>query len=190
MMSYSLEPAENEGAITLSTRRARILNLIVPGAGLIVLRREWLGFAVAMLFCVLAQIALLGWLIIPVTIPRWVGIPAGLAAVGVWWWGQWLMALRIGHTMNPEINRELAALAERARGAIRDGRMVEARHLLETALTINDEDVPANACWAELMTEMGSHTEAGRAWRRVLALARDAETRTVARRALRSPVTR
>lgn len=174
----------------LSIRYARILNLIVPGAGLIALRREWLGLAVAMLFAVLAQIALLGWLVIPVTISRWVSIGAGIAAAGVWWWGQWLTLQRIRQAASPEIERELAALADRARIAIREGNTDEARHLLQTALAINDEDVPANACWAELMTEMGSHSEACRAWRRVLALARDSETRSHARRALRAPAAR
>ena len=36
------------------------MNLLVPGTGLILLRREWLGLAMAMLFCVCAQVGLWG----------------------------------------------------------------------------------------------------------------------------------
>ena len=39
---------------------ARVINLVAPGSGLVLLRREWLGLAVAALFAVLGQVVVLG----------------------------------------------------------------------------------------------------------------------------------
>lgn len=54
----------------------RLLNLVVPGVGLILLRREWLGASLALGFGICGHIAVAGWLIAPAAIPRWL---AGLA---------------------------------------------------------------------------------------------------------------
>jgi hypothetical protein len=63
----------------------RILNLVVPGAGLILQRREWLGFSLALIFGICGNIAIAGWLIAPEAMPMWLtGLAAGLAAFS---WG-------------------------------------------------------------------------------------------------------
>lgn len=48
---------------------ALFLNILVPGAGLIVRGRHWLGFALAMLFALAANAAVAGWLVAPMAIP-------------------------------------------------------------------------------------------------------------------------
>ena len=57
-------------------------NLVVPGAGLIMLRREWLGFCLALLYSLCANFAVTGLLIAPMAWPRWlVAISAVLAGL-------------------------------------------------------------------------------------------------------------
>jgi hypothetical protein len=61
-----------------------LLNLVLPGAGLIFLRREWLGFSLSLLFGVCGNIALAGWLIAPHAIPpglRWLAV---LLTAAIW----------------------------------------------------------------------------------------------------------
>ena len=55
-----------------------LLNVILPGAGLILARREWLGFLLAIVFGICGNVALAGWLIAPAAIPPWL---AGLATI-------------------------------------------------------------------------------------------------------------
>lgn len=75
---------------------AWLLNVIVPGTGLIVRRREWLGFSLALVFGICGNVALAGWLIAPAAVPRWlVHVAAGLCGLS-WLLSQWLM-LRLDH---------------------------------------------------------------------------------------------
>ena len=46
-------------------------NLIVPGSGLIFLRREWLGFCLALIFSLCTNVAVIGYLIAPLAWPGW-----------------------------------------------------------------------------------------------------------------------
>jgi hypothetical protein len=55
-----------------------LLNLIVPGTGLILARREWLGFLLAVIFGICGNVALAGGFIAPAAIPPWL---TGVAAV-------------------------------------------------------------------------------------------------------------
>ena len=52
------------------------INAVVPGAGLIVRRREWFGLARSLLFALLAQIAVGGVWLWPAAIPRPVALVA------------------------------------------------------------------------------------------------------------------
>jgi hypothetical protein len=167
-------------------RLAIICNLVVPGSGLIVLRREWLGLALAVLFALLAEVALAGALIVPATIPVSLTTLSFSAAVLVWIGAQWRLLVRLRAAYGPAVERELASLRERAAAALAKRDYVDARDILSVALTINDEDVACNVQWAELMTLMGRFPQARRAWRRVLRLDRDDTHRRTAVEALAS----
>lgn len=161
-----------------------VVNLVVPGAGLIVLRRAWLGFAVALLFCVLSEIGLLGWLLIPATVPRWVSVAALAGGASVWGWSQWLLVRRYRISCGVAADRELRLLGRRSDEAIAANKLSEARDLLLAALTINDEHVETNLRWAQLLTRMGHRREASKAWQRVVQLDGSPERRREATRAL------
>ncbi|HUU82898.1 MAG TPA: hypothetical protein VM243_05270 [Phycisphaerae bacterium] len=168
----------------MRTRLAVVCNLIVPGSGLIVLRREWLGLAAAVLFGVFGQTALLGLLLLPATIPAWMTMLSFSAAVFVWLGAQWQLLVRIRTATGPDVERELAFLRRRAAEAVARQAYAEATDILRVAMTLDDEDLEANIQWAELMTLTGKFPQADRAWRRVLQLDRTGEHTRRARAAL------
>ena len=170
----------------MSRRRAFLCNIVVPGAGLIALRREWLGFALALLFCLTIQVAVVGSLLTPASVPPWGRWSAGTAALAVWCWSQWLFRRQLSIATGETPERELRLLCRRAAEAVDAERLEEAGDLLRAALTLNDEDVEVNVCWARLQMRMRRRPEARRAWRRVLQLCAKADVRREATEALRA----
>ena len=154
-------------------RLAVLSNLIVPGAGLIVLRREWLGFTLAVLFGIVAQIVILGLWIVPHDIPRWVWLAAVMVTIGVWLFAQWRLLIRVRDENSPDFVQELEELRSLAEVALQKEDFDEARRVLLVALKINDEDLAVQVLWARLMglTEQGKPARV--AWKRVKYLDRD-----------------
>ena len=131
-------------------RYAIFLNVLIPGSGLIVLRREWLGLSISVLFSLFAQIVIFGWLIVPLDIPKWAvtASVAGLAAV--WGLSQYLVFARIRQVSSPELARELHILRTRAREMMDRGEYAEARQVLLLARSVDDEDAESAVLWAKL----------------------------------------
>ena len=112
---YTSAPHRHRGVSrsTMSKWFAIILNLVAPGAGLIVLRREWLGTLLAAFFTALSLVGLWGWLIIPLVIPTWL-VGGSLVGAGLLWtWSQWLLYHRMKETCTPEVNIATYALLAR-----------------------------------------------------------------------------
>jgi hypothetical protein len=177
---YTPQPAtdcRSDRTRAMRRRLAIICNLVVPGSGLIVLRREWFGVAVAVLFGILAEVVLLGVLIVPATIPPWVTTLCFSAALFVWLGGQWRLWVRLRSADGPALEGELALLRERAAAAASERSYARATDIVRVALTLNDEDLACNVQQAELMTLMGRFAQARRAWRRVQSLDRKGEYR-------------
>jgi len=61
-----------------------LINLLIPGTGLILLGREWLGALLAVVFGICGQIALAGWLIAPAAVPRGLVVVAVIVAGLTW----------------------------------------------------------------------------------------------------------
>lgn len=72
-----------------------IMNVTVPGSGLILLGRAWLGFALAVWYCLATVIAVSGRYIAPVSIPWWLTAAAAALALTAWLIGQGLLVSRI-----------------------------------------------------------------------------------------------
>ncbi len=49
----------------------QLFNILIPGAGLIVRCREWLGFSLSLIFAICGNVAIAGWLIAPNALPTW-----------------------------------------------------------------------------------------------------------------------
>ena len=129
------------------------INLVIPGGGLIVLRREWLGFAISILFVVLTQIAIFGLLIVPLDLPRWAVVVALVGMAGVWVLSQWLVLVRGRLVASPELERELRDLRGRAREALARGDYAEANRALLVAISV----APAFAGKADIGPPYGVH---------------------------------
>ena len=159
-------------------------NALVPGAGLVLMRREWLGAALTVLFTTAVLVALWGWLLIPLEVPRWVTIGAAIAAAVTWLAAQALAWSRGRLVLGEEARARLRFLEQEAAEALERGELAEARELLLVALTLNDEYLPIRRQWAVLLTRTGRLPDARRAWKKLLKLDRAGTYREEARKAL------
>ena len=159
-------------------RVAVILNLLLPGTGLILLRREWLGLCTSLFFALALEVGLFSWLLAPLALPFWVQVVAWLCGGAIWVGAQMLVRSRLAFLNDPDLPEQMASLLRRADEAMRDENLKEARGLLRVALTLDDEDVEANVRLADLLTAQGRSKEARRVWRRVSRLDGTAQAAT------------
>lgn len=152
---------------------AILMNLLVPGSGLIVLGRVWLGIALAAWFGLSAEVAVCGWLIAPATIP--LGITAGAAVLSALAWlaGQGLIIARIRFLNDPNLAEDLAVLRGLAEMAVDRKDWTAARSALRVALSIDDGDLRTRVLWARFLTLRGKNARARRAWQEVRQLDRE-----------------
>lgn len=163
---------------------ARVVNVIAPGSGLILVRREWLGLALATLFAAAGQIAILGAWVIPLEVPGWLTAGAAGAGLLIWAHAQWLLHRRIRLSASPVLAEELVGLRRRAADALARADFADAQRILLVAMSINDEDADVAELWARLKSAQGEREAARRGWRRVLVLSSVAAQRRAARDAL------
>ncbi len=154
-------------------RFAVVLNLLLPGSGLILARRPLLGFGLAMLFTGCAQVTLWGAWIAPELVSNpLLAMAAGGAAL-LWLAAQGLLLRQLRRIPNPTDRRsQLATCFALADQAVVEGRFTEARGALEVALTVDDENPEIYAKLARLTAKVGRYDEARRAWRMVADLDR------------------
>jgi hypothetical protein len=153
------------------------LNVLLPGAGLILLRRERCGVAVAFLFSAAAQLMLWGTLLIPATVPGSITLWAAATSGAIWLVAQGLLWSGLRAVRDANLPAEKAMLIQLASEAMNDGIYLNARLALESALTLDDEDLVVNLLWARLLTTTGRFGEARGAWRRVEQLDRTSRHR-------------
>jgi len=165
---------------------AIVFDLLVPGAGLIVLRREWLGMAVATLFALLVAIGLGGLVLMPAIVPHVACVGGLVAAGGVWCASKWLLIRWANLACGPRAQERIARMIRTADAEIEAGRLAEARDMLQAAFILNDENVEVLARLARLAGELGDDRAARKRWTRVARLARDVDLRDEAARHLAS----
>lgn len=184
---HALDPCagvlrESDQSHVLLNMMAWMLNVIIPGAGLIVRRREWLGFSLALVFGICGNVALAGWLIAPAAVPGWlVQVAAGLCCLS-WLLSQWLM-LRQGILLDRRA-AGLAKLLHDARSAIDSGDSASARLALDSSAAMDDERAELYVLRARLCDLEGDRQGMRAAWRHVLRLDHDHDYRAEAKRAL------
>ncbi len=147
-----------------------LLNVIFPGAGLIVRCREWLGLSLAVVFAICGNIAIAALLIAPQAIPRWLTIPAVSLGAGSWMLAQYLFH-RQGRILG-RTARGLADLLSRARAAVDESDWAGARDALLSGMALDDENVEVHAQMARLHKRLGEFEAMRAEWRRVLSLGR------------------
>lgn len=152
----------------MSSFTTLVLNLVIPGSGLIVRRREWLGFSLAMLFGICGNVGLASWLIAPEALPPWLTVVAFFMAGLTWLLAQILFLRQCRHLAHCESG--IRVLLEESRTSIESGDLDAARSALEAAATLDEEHVEVNVHWARLFERAGNEGEARSRWRRVIEL--------------------
>lgn len=138
----------------MNPNRALILNLFIPGAGLVPIRREWLGLLLALLFALCANIWIAGQWIAPLAIPRGLSHLALVIAILGWIAGQALYAhhARRFRAAQVEVDVLLAqALRDHAQGDLDD-----AQNALDAAMTLDSERPDVLAAGADLCESRGA----------------------------------
>lgn len=147
---------------------AILLNVIMPGTGLIVLGRLRTGLLSALLFTVCGELAVCGVFLSPGSIPPVVTIGSGAVAAGAWLLAQWMLKDRIGTLRDPALQHELAILREQAMAAIDRKEWQDAQGLLHIAMNIDPDSAETMVLWARLVTALGRFREGRKAWKRVI----------------------
>jgi len=151
----------------MRTWLAILCNIAVPGSGLILLQKEWLGVTLSLLFGLAATAGLWAVFITPASVPGWLAGASLTAAAVCWMGGQYVLRSRLRTFGDPAIAREVRALREQATQRAAWGDYEEAGNLLSVALALDDEDLETNVQLAELLTLLGRFEPARRAWLRV-----------------------
>lgn len=137
------------------------LNIVIPGPGLTLVGRPWVGVGLTIWFAVCAELALFGLLIAPATLPHWLSLVAAGAAVLAWLVGQGLLAARIRFLRSANLPRQLAILGRLAERAITHGDYRTAQAAISVALSMDDTDGPTHLLRARL-AECRGHLWAAR----------------------------
>ena len=148
------------------------LNLLVPGAGIILLGRVWMGLIVGLLFVLCANFALWSVLLVPDEFLPWMrGLGIGLAG------GSYVGAqIRLAQTVRGEKQRcraeaRRAALAA-AQDLTRQGAFAAALRALQPVRDSAEHDLLIAYRLAQVHTGMQDVEAAEAAWRRVRVLDR------------------
>src|SRR5262245_36201868 len=131
---------------------AIVMNLLVPGTGLILLGREWLGLGLTVAFGVTGELAAMGGLLAPASLPDSITILVIALAVVTWLLAQFFLWARIRFLRDPRLPGDLAALCETAESAIRRNDPESAWHALRLALAMDCTDLHSRVLWARLLT--------------------------------------
>lgn len=160
------------------------LNAMIPGAGLVVLRREWLGLATSILFAVIALIFISSRWITPSDVPTW-AMYLMLAGMILVWAGSMAMVVhRFRFVSDPELIAEIEQLRGQGADAIAAGDLDEAHRVLMVALSLDDEAAETWLIWSDLMERQNKVHAARVGWKRVLRLSKRQKNLDMARQRL------
>lgn len=158
------------------------LNLLIPGAGLVPIRREWLGLALALLFAVCMNIWIAGLWIAPLAVPQWLSFLAlGLGIAG--WMAAQTLFLHLARR-HDAIQKEIDSLLAQAKRDASENDLDSARAVLEAASALDGERPDVISAEADLADASGLPDEARRLRRRILSIAPSSEWAAAAKNSL------
>lgn len=166
------------------TPKIIFLNALVPGAGLVVLRREWLGLATSVLFAMFALIFIVSRWITPSDIPTWASYMALAGLILVWAGSLAVVVNRAKSIGDPDFIAEIEHLRQEGADAIAANDLEEAHRALLVALNLDDEDAETWLLWSKLMERQGNARAAQVGWKRLSLLSHVDEHRQLAKQKL------
>ncbi len=146
-------------------------NFLLPGIGLVLVRREWLGLALAMVFSICGNVVIAGRWIAPATVPGWMSWLALLIGAATWCLTQYLL-WRQQRTLHLAAQRIQTILAE-ARRAVEAGDLLLALRTLNLGAAIDDEHLELQVLRARILAQTGDWDASCKLWRWIIRL-RDA----------------
>jgi hypothetical protein len=151
---------------------SRLINLVVPGGGLILIGHELLGVLIAILFTITTGYALAATLLFPDdTSAIWRGLGIGVA-IGTYLGAQ----IRYAQTVRYQADQAFGDLRRDALGdarcALREGRTEDAWNALQPVVPLAETDLLVAYRVAQVLTARGDGLAALHAWRRVRRLDR------------------
>lgn len=163
--------------------RAKWLNLLVPGGGLILLGRTAIGFLIGVAFTALVATSALALLLIPDEFTLTARNLLITSAAAVYTLAQWL-AGRIAEAESLRVQADRRSVALRcARQAAKAGDAQETVRCLQPIMSLAEHDLHVALRVAQAWTALGA-LEATEAWRRVQRLDRHHIYRAETARAL------
>jgi hypothetical protein len=154
MLPAMTRSSRSSGGVALLL--AGLLSLIVPGSGLVLARRGWLGCAIALLFALSLQMAWWGTWLVPEGLPGWLTSLGWFLAALTWLSGQVLTYRRWRALSSAGVPHQVDRLVADAERALAENKPDEAQLALELALTVDDEDLRVRRLWAEFRRRGGN----------------------------------
>lgn len=146
---------------------AVLLNLVLPGSGLIMARRPWLGFSMSVFFAACANLVIWGFFIAPYSLRHDVTATAAGLAAALWIVAQVHLIKRIRSSPDDGVAEQLTTCHDLAEKAMQEGRHDDAYGALSVALTVDDRNLQTYVKLARLTTMLGKYGEARQAWDKV-----------------------
>lgn len=146
-------------------------NLLLPGAGLVLVRREWLGLALAMVFSISGNVVIAGRWIAPATVPGWMSWLALLIGVATWCLSQHLLFRQ--QRMRQLATQRIQTILAEARRAVDAGDLPLALRTLSLGAAIDDEHLELQVLRARVLAQSGDWDASCKVWRWIVRL-RDA----------------
>ena len=157
-----------------------LLNVLFPGSGLVLLRREWLGLVLAFFFATCLSLYIAGTWIAPVVMPVWLVYTCLLLAVLGWGFAQWFAVVR---------HRELAVRTAQADDLLQDGqrfvtegKLSNAIHAFEAARVLDPERPDLLLRLAQLLDQTGDQGARNDVCRQILQVAPRSQEAEAARK--------
>jgi hypothetical protein len=144
-----------------------LANLVLPGAGLVLLGHVAAGLLYGSMFVACANFALVAVLLVPDDISgTWQALGIGLAG-GAYVGTQVRLAQTVRGAQQAAAQRRRAEWLRNAQLALAQGAVAEARAALTPLIEEAEDDLLVALRWAQLVTAEGDSSAARDAWRRV-----------------------
>ncbi len=144
-----------------------LVNLLVPGAGLVLVGRTWMGTVLTAWFVLGAEVVLWGRLIAPATLPQELVLCGWGVAAATWLAAQVVLYRRTRILTADDLPRQLAILRRLADRAMARGDYRTAGAAINVGLSLDDGNLPIHIARARLAELTGHSRRARRAWRAV-----------------------
>lgn len=150
----------------------RLINLLIPGGGLILIGSELLGVLIAILFTMTACFALIATLLLPDDVsPTWRGLGIGVA-IGTYLGAQIRYAQTVRYRSALADDEQRRSALRDARRALLESRVEDAWMALQPLLSRAEDDLVLAYRVAQVLTARGDGFAALVAWRCVRRLDR------------------